>query len=231
MWSVKYCMMTHTSLRVTTSDFSNLANNGFLFEADLLIWLVAGNFRRGRSVRADRATSQWDKERSQCYPSTPGVPEGLSETQGKQQDLWYYHSSQEGLQKIPQGLSLFKHLKIFQQSVLPFSWKKTLHRVILGTHSSNVHYILSGSCHNLAFTMRKWFIWTWCDAASARRRMSSADWEGASMSWASTCPVSSLPPSNSQNPSGSVLRWWQGRVWAQKALPRKPSEETNLCNI
>lgn len=72
--------MTQTSLYATTSKFSNLANNDFLLKADLLIWQVAGNFRRDRSVQAGHTTSQWDKERSQCYPRMPGMPERLSDS-------------------------------------------------------------------------------------------------------------------------------------------------------
>jgi len=77
--------MTQSSLYVTTSDSTNLANYDFLFKADLLPWQVAGNFRQDRWARADHITSHWDKDRSQNYPRMPRVPEGLPETQEKQQ--------------------------------------------------------------------------------------------------------------------------------------------------
>lgn len=84
---------------ITTSYFSSLANDDFLFKADLLIWEVAGNFRGGSSVQADPTTCHWDKEHLCATPACPLCPRGYlrlrasnSATRTLEVLRQYYHS-------------------------------------------------------------------------------------------------------------------------------------------
>lgn len=137
MWPVKYRMTTQNSLYVTTSAFSNLANNDFSFQADLLIWQETS----GETDECELITPP-PRGIKNDPSATLGCPRGYLRLRGNNNATRslkmfrpYYHSFQKPSPKTPQSLCLFKHLKVFQQPVLFLPRKKTLHRLLLGTRS------------------------------------------------------------------------------------------------
>lgn len=117
----------------TTSYFVNLANDDFWFKADLLIWEVSGNFRGKSSVRADPATSHWDKEHLCATPACPLCPMGYLRLRGNNN-----------------AARSMKVLRQYYYTIL----------LQLPERPQKNPCILSGSCHKLALIMRKLFIRT-----------------------------------------------------------------------